>query len=476
MNIQELSALAQAYDVNQFRSIGHQFIEMMASHLEKAEKGEGAKVIPYRSPEEEFSFWQHDFETNQRGSAMDLFQKVLDHSTYVHHPNCMGHQIAVPALTASFAGMMSDILANGTGVFEMGMSSNGLERLICEFMAKAIGFDEKAGGFMTSGGTLANLTSLLAARKAKSPTNVWDEGHAEKLAVMVSEEAHYCIDRAARIMGMGSEGIIKVPVDDQFKIRIDLLEEYYQRAFEKGQTVIALIGCASSTATGSYDDLQALGQFAQEKDLWYHVDGAHGGGVVFSEQYGYLGKGMEMADSVVIDFHKMLMSPALTTALIFKRGADAYKTFQQKAQYLWDSEQSLEWYNSGKRTFECTKLMMSIKVYSILRTHGSQVFRENIDLLYNKARRFAQIVKDRTDFELAIDPEANIINYRYILCPEEDRNALNTRIRQQLVEEGDFYIVQTTINGKKYLRSSIMNPRTEEEHFVALLDRLASLA
>ena len=159
---------------------------------------------------------------------------------------------------------MTDLLSNGTGVYEMGMASNAIERVVVEVLAEKIGYDQEAAGFLTSGGSLANLTALLAARKAKASNEVWEEGHGAKLAVMVSAEAHYCIDRAARILGMGSEGIIKVPVDEHFKIRIDLLEEYYSQAQEQGFEVIALIGCASTTATGSYDDLEGLADFAEK--------------------------------------------------------------------------------------------------------------------------------------------------------------------------------------------------------------------
>ncbi|MCI4667507.1 MAG: pyridoxal-dependent decarboxylase [Bacteroidia bacterium] len=468
-------SLEKAYQPEEFRRVGHQLIDLISDQLSQASRKE-IPVIPYRSPEDELNFWKDDFEKNQGGEPIELFQKILDHSSKVHHPHIMGHQIATPALLSSFGGLISDILANGTGVYEMGMASNGLEKLVTDFLAQAIGYGLDGGGFLTSGGTLANLTAMLAARKAKAKGNVWTEGHSQRLAIMVSEEAHYCIDRAARIMGMGSQGIIKVPVDDKYKIRIDLLEEYYQRAKAEGLQVIALIGCASSTATGSYDDLDALGDFSHKHDLWYHIDGAHGGGVILSEKYKYLAKGIEKADSVVIDFHKMLMTPALNTALIFRRGEDAYKTFQQRAQYLWDQQQTEEWYNSGKRTFECTKLMMSIRVYTILRTYGPQIFGENIEKLHGMAENFAQILKARKDFELAHEPESNIINYRYILAEENKLDALNTKIRERLIHEGDYYIVSTSLQGKKYLRSAIMNPLTTEEDFTALLDKIAFLA
>jgi len=282
---------------------------------------------------------------------------------------------------------------------------------------------------------LANLTALLAARKAKAPSQVWEEGHNEKLAVLVSEEAHYCIDRAARILGMGSQGIIKIPVDKHFKMDINLVQEYYDQAVSNGFYVISIVGSACSTATGSYDNLQFLGDFAQKNKLWFHVDGAHGGAVVFSDKYKHLVDGIANADSVVIDFHKMLMTPSLNTGLIFKNSEESYKTFEQKAQYLWDSQHTREWYNSGKRTFECTKSMMAIKVYAIF-----------------------------------------IVNFRYVNIQDHDINDLNAKVRRKLITSGSFYIVQTRINGALYLRTTIMNPLTKVSDLDALLMGIEEIA
>ena len=469
------STLSQLYDPEAFRDLGHQLIDLLADHLDRVQNDPKAPVIDYKSPADELAYWQADFQ-KENTSGIQLFEKILRGSTSVHHPKYMGHQVSVPAYSGALAGLMTDLLSNGTGVYDMGMASNALERLLTDFLAKYFGFGEQAAGFFTSGGTLANLTALLAARKAKSPTDVWEEGHAEELAVLVSEEAHYCIDRAARIMGLGASGIIKVPVDDQFKIRTDLLENYYNQATQSGKKVIALIGCAGSTATGSYDDLEALADFCAAKDLWFHVDGAHGASVVFSEQHRPLVKGIERADTVVLDFHKMLLTPSLNTALVFRDGKVSYQTFQQRAQYLWELEQSMEWYESGKRTFECTKFMMSIKAYAVLKLHGKEVFGKNVDQLFASTQAFAKLVQQDPDFELAIMPEANILNFRYIDLPADVQDQMNARIRQMLVQSGRFYFVQTVIKGQRFLRTAIMNPLTTTADFKALLDEVRTLA
>lgn len=463
-----MTNLQQAFSPDSFRQSAHTLVDLLADYLESAQNQTLESVIPYKEPDESLAFWQADYEQGA-GNIDDFFKNVIEKSTHLHHPRYMGHQVTPPLPITAIASMLSGLLNNGMAVYEMGLVSNPLERILSELLAKKIGFDQNSSGLLTSGGTLANLTALLAARAAK--TDVWEEGNNEKLAVMVSEEAHYCIDRAARIMGMGSEGIIKVPTNERLQIRTNLLEKYYNEATEKGYKVICIVGSACSTSTGSYDNLEEIAVFAQKYNLWFHVDGAHGGAVVFSEKYKHKVNGIEQADSVVIDWHKMLMNPALATALIFKRDEDAFKTFQQKAQYLWANQHSKDWFNSGKRTFECTKLMMSLKIYSILKAHGEQIFTENVEYLHGLAEKFTNLVKKRQNFELAIEPESNIVCFR-LVSPECNLNELNSSIRKHLLQEGEFYIVQTTLKENVYLRVSLMNPLTTETDLNVLLDEI----
>ncbi|MEZ4904958.1 MAG: pyridoxal-dependent decarboxylase [Spirosomataceae bacterium] len=469
--------LQQAYSAAIFRQQAHTLVDMLADYLEAAQSQALQTVIPYRTPEENLVFWQQDFNQGV-GDVNSFFDEVIRQSTHIHHPRYMGHQVSPPLPISALTGLLAELLNNGMAVYEMGLVSNPLERILSDLLAQKIGFDSSSGGFLTSGGTLANLTALLAARAVKAPTDVWEQGTSQHLAVMVSEEAHYCIDRAARIMGMGSKGIIKVPTNDRFQMRTECLEEYYQKAQLEGLTVIAVIGSACSTSTGAYDNLLAIAEFCRQHKLWFHIDGAHGGAVAFSKKYKSLVNGIESADSVVIDWHKMLMTPALATALIFKNEKDAFKTFHQKAQYLWANQGSEEWYNSGKRTFECTKLMMSVKIYAILKSYGERILEENVDTLHDLAKAFVDLLKANPLFELAIEPQSNIVCFRYIgqETNPERYNTINATIRQRLLEDGAFYVVQTTLRDKLYLRVSLMNPLTTINDLKTLLTTIDTIA
>jgi len=148
------------------------------------------------------------------------------------------------------------------GVYEMGAAGTVLENVMVQEFCNSFGFDN-GSGFFTSGGTLANLTVMLAARQSTAKADVWKEGQTTQYGLLVSEQAHYCIDRAVRIMGWGSNGIIKVPVDDAFKMRTNLIPEYMQQAAKDGIEVIAIMGSALSASTGVFDNLLEIAQYAK---------------------------------------------------------------------------------------------------------------------------------------------------------------------------------------------------------------------
>ena len=325
---------------------------------------------------------------------------------------------------------------------------------------------------------MANLTALLTARKAKVAHDVWNEGHTSSLGIMVCEEAHYCVDRAAKIMGLGEKGIIKVPANQNFGMDVSKMEQYYEKSVSHGIQVFAIVGSAPSTATGAYDNLEAIQQFAEKHNLWFHVDGAHGGAAIFSNKYKHLLKGAEKSDSMVIDGHKMMLMPTITTALLYKNRTHANHTFNLDADYLLNETEDDEWYNSGRRTFECTKTMMCMHWYLLLKLYGVEVFDTYVTRQYDLAKDFAEMLLNESDFEVATYPMSNILCFRYVNTglSLEETNELNAKIRQVILEEGEFYMVQTKLRGVHYLRTTLMNPFTTLEHLRLLIGKIRSVS
>lgn len=466
--------LDSVYAAEAFQTKGHQMVDLLSKHLKAAQKSTH-KTIPYTDPETERQFWQQypekqDFQT--------LVQDLIDRSIHVHQPKYIGHQVAPPAPITAVSSMLTSFLNNGSAVYEMGIANTAIERIVTDQLCAQLGFDTHARGFLTSGGTLANLTALLAARSVKDGTVVWKNGHEESLGILVCEEAHYCVDRAARIMGLGDKGILKVPATINYAMDTTALEATLEKAKQAGIQVFAIVGSAPSTATGIIDPLDKIASFAQKHGLWFHVDAAHGGAAIYAQQFKQDLAGIEKADSVAIDGHKMMMMPALTTALLFKDGSHSYQTFSQKADYLLSDADHEDWYNMAKRTFECTKSMMSIHWFVLLNQYGPSVFDEFVSALYQMGRQFAAIIQKDPDFELALAPQTNIVCFRMVQkqLSKQALNTLNERLRFALVQEGSFYIVQTKLRGTHYLRVTIMNPKTDPDTLSALLIHLKELA
>jgi len=278
-------------------------------------------------------------------------------------------------------------------------------------------------------------------------------------------------------MGWGRAGFVGVPVDGKFRMRVDLLERVYDETLASGRTPVAVVGSACTTSTGAYDDLRAIADFCEGKDLWFHVDGAHGGAAAFCPELRSRLAGIERADSVILDFHKLLLTPALATAVIFRDAGASWAAFQQKAEYLWDASAQEEWFNVGRRSFECTKLSMSLKIAALWKVYGVEVFAENVRRVHANAERFARLVSGDSRFELAAWPESNIVCFRLktVKEDEEAQDALQRDIRARCIGSGEFYIVQTVLNGRTWLRTALMNPFTRESDLADLLERIAEL-
>ena len=289
-----------------------------------------------------------------------------------------------------------------------------------------------------------------------------------KLVLFVGADAHYSNRRAARVLGLPADAVVPVAVDARRKMRIDALRAAIADAKRAGKRALAIVASACSTSTGSHDPLDAIADVAEEHGMWLHVDGAHGASAALSPKYRSLLAGIERADSVVWDMHKMMMVPALVTAVLFRDGEHSFDAFHEEASYLFGNPRD-EWFNVGHRTLECTKRMMSFTVHAALRTHGVETFRTFVERQYDLARELARRVREAPDFELAVEPEANIVCFRHVPEGVSDVDPLQPRIRGAMLERAEFYLVQTRIDGRWYLRTTLMNPRTGPADLDALL-------
>lgn len=466
------------YDSEAFRADAHSISDLLADYLKNATQARSEKMFCAKTPEQMLTKFKTDFKDGLEGSNTDatvIMEDILNNITQLHHPHFLGHQVSAPLPSSALAEFCASLFNNSNCVWEMGPAAAAIEKTVIDWMNAKVGYDKNSGGFLTSGGSLGNLTALLAARQAKADFDVWKEGACNKsLCILASAQCHYSVKRAAAIMGLGENGVISIPVDTNYHTRLDSLETEYNRAIKNGKQVIAVVANACSTATGSYDNLSAIADFCEKHGLWLHVDGAHGASALLSETHKHLLKGIERADSVVWDGHKMMMTSALVTAVLFKNGKMTHQIFSQNASYLLDRDFESNWYDYGLQTLECTKPFMSLKMYVSLKLYGERFFGDYIDYVYALTEKFAQTLADTEDFEIATMPQSNIICFRYVGGDRSDE--LNIKIRENLLKSEKYYIVKTELGEKTYLRCTIINPNTSLSHLLELISDIRKIA
>jgi len=467
--------IQKAYAAEQFRKEAHQLVDVLADYLARAISEEKTDMFSNQTPDALKKYFQADFTQPTKETISKLVIDVLQNATWYHHPHFLGHQVSTPLPAAALAEFTAALLNNTNCVYEMGPVACAMEKHVIDWMAQKIGYDTLADGFLTSGGTLGNLTALLAARQQKAGFNVWKEGvcSSKRLSVLVSEQSHYSVKRALNIMGLGDESCVQVLVKENFSMDTTQLEKAYQTAIKENRKVFAVVANACSTATGSYDDLEAIAYFCEKHGLWMHVDGAHGATALLSKTHKKLLKGIETADSVVWDAHKMMMMPTLITAVIFKNGRHAHETFRQSASYILDRERN--WFDYAQKTMECTKPFMAFKLYASLWKLGEDFFGTYVDQMVQLTQKFATFLEESDDFEIAVFPESNILCFRYRGVSKAD-NALQEQIRNELLASKQFYIVKTELKGTLYLRCTIINPQTEFQHLMTLVEQIRRIA
>ncbi|MCD7777052.1 MAG: pyridoxal-dependent decarboxylase [Clostridiales bacterium] len=465
------SILAKAYSSEDFNDTAQKTVDIIYKNLKETQTTDKPKTIDYLTPEEQYRFWKEEFNSKEKTDFISLAEKFISHSINFHSKGYMGHQVAVTLPITALTSALTAYMNNCTTVYELGMAGNAMEKVIIEHLAEKYGYQKGSAGFITSGGSMGNLTALITARTSSGVC----EDDFGRLAVIVSEEAHYSVERAAKIMGIKSENIIKIPVNKDFSMKTELLETAFQKAEKEGKIVFCIVGCACTTSVGAYDDFNAISDFAEKHKIWFHIDGAHGGAAIFSDKYKYLLKGSESSDSLIVDFHKMMMTPPLSTALIYNCRNRHINEFSPKANYLWQDQLSNEWYNSAKHTLECTKPVSVFHTYTIMRLYGDEIYKQNVDRLFDLGKQFAEMIKSQNDMEIALEPKSNIVCFRY-LPKTGSADIINKKIAEELLRDGSFYVVSTAVKNSFYLRVTIMNPLTTADNLADLLTKIKETA
>jgi len=487
---QQLELIAAAYDPRLVREAGKRMAELLAEHLSGVQKGEGP-VLNWEEPSLNIELAQAQIAKGNSAwpvgidSLMsrfdELVQQSLDRGQNLHHPHYVGHQVPASIPLAALFDAITTLTNQVMAIYEMGPWATAIEQAVVNELGEAMGFATgKFGGLITSGGSLANLTALLTARNVALGDS-WSKGLAARspAPVLVAHaEAHYCVTRAAGVLGLGTEQVVRVPLDDQRRMDVNQLDSILADLRSRGVPIVAVSAAACATPIGAFDPLVEIADVCRRHEVWLHVDAAHGGAACHSARHRHLVQGIELADSVVCDAHKMMFMPALCALVFYRDREHRFATFEQTAPYLFDpSAPGLAEYDNGMVNLECTKRAAAMGLWGVWSTFGNRLFEALVDTTFARAQQFYELLVEVDDFEAFCKPECNIVVFRYLPAEIRNRSAaeidqFQLQLRRTVVESGDFYLVQTTLDGRSYLRATIINPLTTEEHLRGLLRRL----
>ncbi len=482
--------IAAAYDPQLVRELGKRMITLLADHLSHVGSGKGP-VLNWDEPSHNIDLARAELEAGNASVPRsadsllarfdELLRQSLSRGQNLHHPHYVGHQVPASVPLAGLFDSVTTLTNQVMAIYEMGPWATAIERAVVEQVGEAMGFRSgQFGGLITSGGSLANLTALLTARNVALGDG-WSAGltgRSPAPVLVAHAEAHYCVARAAGVLGIGTQQVVSVPLEKNRRMDVNQLDSILADLRTRGVPIVAVSAAACATPIGAFDPLVEISEVCRRHDVWLHVDAAHGGAACLSAKHRHLVNGLELADSVVCDAHKMMFMPALCAMVFYRNRDHRFATFEQTAPYLFDpSAPGMAEYDNGMVNLECTKRAAAMGLWGVWSMFGSQLFEALVDTTFERAQQFYELLEEADDFEAFCQPECNIVVYRYLpghlrnRSPEEiDRFQL--QLRRAVVESGEYYLVQTNLDGRSYLRSTIINPLTTREHLRGLLDCL----
>jgi len=387
------------------------------------------------------------------------------------HPRMFGYVQSPGTPIGAFADLLASTLNANLTIWRSAPAPVDLERLAIDWIRQILGFPPEAGGLFVSGGSMANLAALAAARQAKYNS-------LGRLRVYASSATHFSIIKAAALLGIGRENVQHVAVDERFRMRVDDLVANINADLEAGYVPFCVVGNAGTVDTGAIDSLGEIRDIANRFQLWMHVDGSYGAFAILAESARELFAGMEQADSIALDPHKWLYLPVDVGCVIYRDPEVARATFAHEAEYTrMFGEQAYEAFVCWDYSPELSRRFRALKVWMLLKGVGLDRLSDAIENNLACARYFESMVQASDDFEMAAPVELSIFCFRHV--PDRLRNespkvidAFNERLLVALQRDGSSYLSNTTLGGRFALRGCVLNYRTTLRDMEILLDDL----
>ena len=400
----------------------------------------------------------------QRGESYEalldfLFEDAIPRSFTAAGPGYLAYVPGGGLFHAAVADLIANAVNRYVGVCAAAPALVQLEANVVRWFCEILGLPRGSGGVLTSGGSLANFTGIVAARKAMLPDDFL------RGTLYCSTHVHHSFQKAANLAGFPYANVRELPVDAQFRIRVDALEEAIAKDRAEGWTPFLIAGSAGTTATGAVDDLQALAKVAQREKLWFHVDGAYGALFMLTERGRAALKGIEQADSVILDPHKTLFLPFGTGAVLVRDARTLRRAHSLHADYLPEMQQEDELVDFCEISPELSRDFRGLRVWLPLKLLGIEPFRQQLDEKLDLIDHAVNELRKIEGLEIVAEPQLTILAFRIA-----GDDARNRALLESITAKKRVMLTPATVDGRFVIRVAIVSHRTHRDRVDMMLE------
>ncbi len=449
-----------------WRDISERFARTVVAALANGSSGKIVEHTSLEKLEQEL----HCEPSSEGRSIKDVLEEfssaIIGRSVSLGHPRYMGHMDPQPLAVAVFAEALVAALNQNMMSFELSPAATALEKNIIRWMCGLFGLGGRAFGFLTSGGTAANLNAVVAARN--TAWKKWDRN--VRLSLFAAESAHYSIAKAADVAGIDPDRVYFVRCDLKGRMDVSCLEDFIRESMAKGEHPFIVCASAGTTTAGAIDPLEDIGAVCRRHEIWFHCDAAHGGALALVPDKRGLIVGIESADSITFDPHKWMYLPKGTGAVLFSDFSLIKENLRYRAPYV----ERGSVFNFGEFGIQGTRRFDALKLWIVLQVVGIRGIAEIIEHDIKNARILSEMLVKRNNFELVLGPSLNIVCFRYLPAGISAYQAdkLQERLQLLMFSRGRAFVSLSSLFDKKVLRAVLMNPRTSVQDMEFMLNEV----
>ncbi|MGW3506355.1 pyridoxal phosphate-dependent decarboxylase family protein [Streptomyces sp. NPDC000994] len=411
---------------------------------------------------------------NDTTAALDELEEVyLQDAVYFHHPRYLAHLNCPVVIPAVLGEAILSAVNSSLDTWDQSAGGTLIERKLIDWTAARIGLGPDADGVFTSGGTQSNLQALLLAREETGSDAL------SGLRILTSEASHFSVRKSARLLGLGPESVVCVPVDRDQRMQTLALAHELERCRRDGLVPMAVVATAGTTDFGSVDPLPEIAELCERFGTWLHVDAAYGCGLLVSPTRREMLTGIERADSVTVDYHKSFFQPVSSSAVLV-RSASVLRHATYHADYLNPRRAVSERIpNQVDKSLQTTRRFDALKLWMTLRVMGADGVGQLFDEVCDLAAAGWKLLASDPRFDVVVEPALSTLVFRYIPAAVTDPAEIdraNLYARKALFASGAAAVAGTKVAGRHYLKFTLLNPETTTDDLSAVLDLIAGHA